>query len=58
MKIKKKLICRMPYDHEEGLLVDYYSKTGRRYDITYDDGEQILGRVVSMRIIDVDRSRN
>lgn len=46
------------YDHEEGLLVDYYSKTGRRYDITYDDGEQILGRVVSVRIVDVDRSRN
>lgn len=46
------------YDHEEGLLVDYYSKTGRRYDITYDDGEQILGHVVSMRIVDVDRSRN
>lgn len=43
-------------DYEEGILVDYYSETGRRYDITYEDGEQILEHVVSMRIVDINRN--
>lgn len=46
------------YDHEEGILVDYYSDTGRRYDITYDDGEQILEHVVEMRIVGIDRNHD
>lgn len=43
-------------DYEEGILVDYYSETGRRYDITYEDGEQIFEHVVSMRIVNINRN--
>lgn len=46
------------YDHEEGILVDYYSSTGRRCDITYDDSEQILEHVVEIRIVGIDRNHD